>query len=194
MLRLVWVEFRPRESCQRLVQTSTHNQPNPLDKMAKSKSSAKQTRDFLKKVSTAIHLRLAPPCPVSEHEHDPIPHPPRTSQLTPLPFHPSQGLLSGQIEQRHKARAFKQKVKGRQVRRGKPIEQVKADNSDDEEVIVNGKVVNKDESDSEEEEEEMDVDALLEGEGLEVSCSLAWARGTRRCRKVLTWLALTGRR
>lgn len=97
--------------------------------MAKSKSSAKQTRDFLKK-----------------------------------------GLLAGQIKQRHDARAFKQKVKGRQVKRNNgppPAQQQQDKDSDDEQVIVGGKVIaNGNESDSESDSDaELDLDGVLNGDG-----------------------------
>ncbi len=73
-------------------------------------------------------------------------------------------------------RAFKQKVKGREVRRNKGgVQQVPQEvDSENEEVIVGGKIHKKkgeesDSDDDDEEEEEMNVDDLLEGEGIEVS-------------------------
>ena len=75
-------------------------------------------------------------------------------------------------------RAFKQKVKGREVRRNKGgVQQVPAEevDSENEEVIVGGKILKKkgqdsdSDEDDEEEEEEMNVDELLEGEGIDVS-------------------------
>ncbi|KAI5478398.1 hypothetical protein MNV49_005147 [Pseudohyphozyma bogoriensis] len=72
------------------------------------------------------------------------------------------GKLEDQIKNRHKARAFKQKVQGRKVQRNKngrkPIE-VKEDVDE-----ADLDVEQKDESDS---ESELDVDAVLGGEGVE---------------------------
>lgn len=78
------------------------------------------------------------------------------------------GLLEGQIKKRHEVRAFKQKVKGRQVQRNKghgPKPTDPVEESDEEGPI-------KKNSDDEESDEEMDVDAVLGGEGVdEVSFS-----------------------
>lgn len=75
------------------------------------------------------------------------------------------GLLDSQIKKRHEVRAFKQKVKGRQVQRNKghgakPDAEAEAESDSDE-----AGPVKKDASDSE--EDEMDVDAVLGGEGVE---------------------------
>lgn len=73
------------------------------------------------------------------------------------------GLLEGQIKKRHEVRAFKQKVKGRQVQRNKghgPKPTDPVEESDDEGPI-------KKNSDDDESDEEMDVDAVLGGEGVD---------------------------
>lgn len=85
------------------------------------------------------------------------------------------GALAGQIEARHKRKAFEQKKKGRDARRNKGVlpkhQQGKSreEESDEEfeEVKKRGEKRKVEEKEEEEEEEELDVDGLLGGQGIE---------------------------
>lgn len=78
------------------------------------------------------------------------------------------GQLDGQIKKRREARQFKNKVKGRQVKRvhGVPAHQLPAEGEDysEDELVAKPKKKAGAESDS---DSEMDVDAVLGGEGVD---------------------------
>lgn len=138
--------------------------------MAKGVSKAKRTKAFLRRGDLAGQIKQ-----VSHNEATIVSAGP---SLVPPTADPTLSF----VVQRHEARAFKQKVKGREVRRNKGgVVQVPAEvDSENEEVIVDGKIHKKkgeqsdsDDDDDEEEEEEMNVDQLLEGDGIDVSRQLS---------------------
>ncbi|GAA6036291.1 hypothetical protein JCM8097_001647 [Rhodosporidiobolus ruineniae] len=85
------------------------------------------------------------------------------------------GGLKGQIDARHKRKAFEAKKKGRDAKRNKGVlpahqqRQSREDESDEEwEKVKEGKKAKKEEEDQEEEDdEELDLDQVLGGEGLD---------------------------
>lgn len=107
------------------------------------------------------------------------PLPPPPSSLRYIPHYPAtmgkiskgkqtkaflkKGLLDGQIKKRHEVRAFKQKVKGRQVQRNKGHGPKPTDPQAEEESDEDGPV----KVAEEDSEDEMDVDAVLGGEAVE---------------------------
>ncbi|KDE02742.1 hypothetical protein MVLG_06726 [Microbotryum lychnidis-dioicae p1A1 Lamole] len=79
------------------------------------------------------------------------------------------GLLSGQIKKRHEVKAFRQKVKGRQVKRNRRADEVKpADgDNDDGEDSLDEEAGNRAKDSEDEDEDEIDVEDVLGADGLQ---------------------------